>query len=134
MRYIYFLTLDKVEDLKNKVTPREIITTRNEILLKIKGFPISPYKVDCFELKQDKKNGCRLHYHMQLYSHNSFISYKMVKKKGWSNNIKKLKTNYDVSNNAGYIQKHKIDKCVLFQYINKFKLTKQINVFDKIMK
>lgn len=134
MRTIYFLTIDKVKDLHIKPTPKMLIEVRNELLIKIQGFPINPYKVDCFELKQDKKNGDRLHYHMQFYSYSNFISYKQAKKDGWSIKIKKLNTPYDIANNAGYIQKHKIDKCRLIQMIRNHQWSSRDTLLNELMK
>ncbi len=112
VRHHYFLTLDRVSELKRKVTQKELLKMRELICTLIGLHVIQPYQVHCFEHKQDKKNGPRLHYHMIGFSYNSYIPHKSVKQKGWSNNIKKLKTLYDVANTAGYIQKLKSDSAL----------------------
>ncbi len=117
--YTYFLTIDKV-NLSGKPTKKELIEIRNDICITSQLTPSTPYQVHCFEYKnKGKKHGQYLHYYTLLLSNRSFIPFKEVHRKGYSNVLKKLNTCKDILNTAGYINKLKKDLCDI-EHIEKF--------------
>ncbi len=96
MRFIYFLTIDKVT-LDGAPTKKQLLKIRNEICKKAELQTIQPYQVQCFEYK-DKgiKAGRYLHYHCLLSSKKTFIPYALISVKGYSLKLIKMKTFFDL--------------------------------------
>jgi len=108
-QYFYALTIDKAttDTLPKK---SEYIDTCKNIMIHCGLKPICPYHIQAFEEKHKSKLFPKwLHYHTLLWSYNSYIPYKNVKRKNYSVKLEKLQSSYHVANWAGYLCKQKID-------------------------
>ena len=108
MKY-YFITIDKCITCKKLPTMLEYHNLLTELEDKCK-FYRNHLPVECFEYKhKSKKYPKWLHYHGIVESI-GFVKYTEVKKKGYSIQVKLIKTMGDMLRIAGYINKDKKDK------------------------
>lgn len=105
--YYYFFTLDKVR-LNGAPTKEELTEVYRDLYIRTGLKSIRPIPVRCYESKA-KGLINYLHYHELVVSHNCFIRYTSLKRKGYSVKLERLKTSIDVVRVAGYICKQKTD-------------------------
>ncbi len=117
----YGLTIAKCK--MDKAPKKEDIINIRDRLFNDHKLVLLSFPVEAYELKKNKW----LHYHACVLSH-SFVKFKDIKYNGWSINLKWLKKNTDIINWCGYVQKHKVDSCmikVIMKKVQRFKKDKK---------